>query len=154
MDKSIFFEDIVPGRKVRVGTFHVDKDEVIEFSRRWNPLPFHTDEEAAKKSIYGGITAPGGFILAVRTKLLDQLHMLDSMLGTVVWDEVRFHKPARPGDELSVEVEWLEKRLSKSKPDRGLVKMKVTMMNQKEEVIMSHFDTIMVRLRRPGVQTG
>jgi len=93
--ESVYFEDLVPGEKVRMGPFHVDKDEVIAFSTRWNPLPFHIDEEAAKRSIYGGITAPSAFILAVRTKLLDELNMLDAMLGTMGWDEVRFHKPAR-----------------------------------------------------------
>jgi acyl dehydratase len=154
LEDSIFYEDVVPGRKLRVGPYHVGNEEVMEFSRKWNPLPFHIDEEAAKKSIYGGITAPGGYILAVRTLLLDQLDMLESMLGTVVWDDVRFQKPARPGDDLTVELEWIEKRVSKSKPDRGLVKMRVTMRNQREEVIMSHFDTIMMRLRQPGSQSA
>ena len=148
--KSVFFEDLVPGETVRIGPYRVDKNDVIEFARKWNPLPFHIDEEAAKKSIYGGITAPSAYILAVRTMLLDQLNMLEAMLGTMGWDEVRFQKPARPGDDLRVEVEWLEKRLSKSKPDRGVVKMRVTMLNQNNEVVLSHFDTIMLRLRNPG----
>jgi acyl dehydratase len=153
-DKSVYFEDLVPGEKVRIGPYHVDKEEVIDFSLKWNPLPFHIDEEAAKKSIYGGITAPSAYILAVRTMLLDQLNMLEAMLGTMGWDEVRFHKPARAGDDLSVDVEWMEKRVSNSKPDRGVVKMKVAIVNQRGEVVLSHFDTIMLRLRKPGVAPG
>ncbi len=147
---TIYFEDVIPGARRRIGPYHVTKQEIIDYSRKWNPLPFHIDEAAAKKTIYGGITAPGIYILAVRTMLLDRLPMLDSMLGTVVWDELRFHKPARPGDDLSVETEWLEKRVSKSKPDRGLVKMRVTVLNQRDEPVMSQFDTIMMRLRQPG----
>jgi acyl dehydratase len=154
MSESVFYEDLVPGEKVRIGPYRVTREEVIEFARKWNPLPFHIDEDAAKKTIYGGITAPSAYILAVKIKLLDQLHMLEAMLGTVVWDDVRFQKPARPGDDLTVEVEWIEKRVSKSKPDRGLAKMRVTMLNQREEVVMSHFDTIMLRLRQPGSQTA
>ncbi len=147
---TIYYEDVVPGEKRRVGSHRVTKEEVIEYSRKWNPLPFHTDEEAAKKTIYGGITAPGIFILAVRTMLLDRLPMMDSMMGTVVWDDLRFHKPARPGDDLCVELEWLEKRVSKSKPDRGIVKMRVRVLNQRDEEVMTQFDTLMMRLRNPG----
>lgn len=151
---TIYYEDVVPGEKRRVGSYRVNKEEVIEYSRKWNPLPFHTDEEAAKKTIYGGITAPGIFILAVRTMLLDRLPMMDSMLGTVVWDDLRFHKPARPGDDLSVELEWLEKRVSKSKPDRGIVKMRVRVLNQRDEEVMTQFDTLMIRLRQPGTASA
>ncbi len=147
---TIYFEDVVIGGKHRIGSYHLTQEEIIEYSRKWNPLPFHIDEEAAKKTLYGGITAPGIFILAVRTMLLDRLPMMDSMLGTVVWDDLRFHKPARPGDDLSVELEWLEKRVSKSKPDRGIVKMRVRVLNQRDEDVMTQFDTLMVRLRQPG----
>lgn len=153
MDDSIFFEDVVPGRRLRIGPYRIAREELMEFSRKWNPLPFHIDEDAAKQTVYGGLTAPGTLILAVRTLLLDRLPMRESMLGTVVWDDVRFLKPVRPEDDLTVELEWLEKRVSKSKPDRGLVKMRVTLLNQREEVVMSHFDTIMMRLRQPGLQT-
>ncbi len=149
-EDTIYYEDVVPGQKRRIGSYRVTKEEVIEYSRKWNPLPFHTDEEAAKRTIYGGITAPGIFILAVRTMLLDRLPMMDSMMGTVVWDDLRFHKPARPGDDLSVEIEWLEKRVSKSKPDRGIVKMRVRVLNQRDEEVMTQFDTLMMRLRHPG----
>ena len=144
---AIYYEDVVPGAKHRIGPYHVTMEEVVEYSRKWNPLPFHIDEEAAKKTIYGGITAPGIYILAVRTMLLDRLPMLDSMLGTVVWDDLRFHQPARPGDDLSVEMEWLEKRVSKSKPDRGIVKAKVEALNQRDEVVLSMIGICIVACR-------
>jgi acyl dehydratase len=152
MSESVFYEDIVPGRKIRIGPYHVTREEAIEFARKWNPLPFHVDEEAAKKTIYGGLTAPSTYTLVVRTILLDRMQMLDAMLGTVVWDDVRLQEPVRPGDDLAIEVEWIEKRVSRSKPDRGLAKMRPTMCNQREEVVMSQFDTIMLRLRQPGSQ--
>lgn len=153
MNDAIYYEDVVPGRTLKVGPYHVAKEEVMEFSRKWNPLPFHIDEAAAKATIYGGLTAPGIYTLAVRTMLLDRLPMLEAMLGTVVWDDVRFQKPVRPGDDLRVEMEWLEKRMAKSKPDRGLVKMRITVLNQHDEPVMSQFDTIMMRLRQPGAGT-
>ena len=57
--ETIYYEDVVPGAKNRIGSYHVTQEEIIEYSRKWNPLPFHIDEEAAKQSIFGGLIASG-----------------------------------------------------------------------------------------------
>ena len=150
MTDAIFFEDVVPGKKLESGPYHVAREEMLEYSRKWNPLPFHTDEAAARASIYGGLTAPSTYILAVRTVLLDRLPLTEAMSGTILWDDVRFLIPVRPEDDLRLEVELIEKRLSRSKPDRGIVKTRVTLFNQRGEAVMSQFDTIMLRLRNPA----
>ncbi len=150
MANAIYFEDVVPGEKLRCGPYRVSKEEMVEYSQKWNPLPFHVNEAAAKASIYGGLTAPSTYILAVRTVLLDRLPLTEAMSGTIVWDEVRFLLPVRPGDDILLEMEMLEKRLSRSRPDRGIVKTRVTLFNQHGEAVMSQFDTIMLRLRGPA----
>lgn len=149
MADAIYFEDVVTGGKLRSGPYRVSKEEMIEYSLKWNPLPFHIDEAAAKASIYGGLTAPSTYILAVRTVLLDRLPLTEAMSGTIVWDDVRFLIPVRPQDEISLELELIEKRLSRSKPDRGIVKTRVTLFNQHGEAVMTQFDTIMLKLRKP-----
>lgn len=149
MADAIYFEDVVPGGKLRSGPYRVSKEEMIEYSLKWNALPFHIDEAAAKASIYGGLTAPSTYILAVRTVLLDRLPLTEAMSGTIVWDDVRFLIPVRPQDEISLELELIEKRLSRSKPDRGIVKTRVTLFNQHGEAVLTQFDTIMLKLRKP-----
>ncbi len=75
------------------------------------------------------------------------MEQIAAVIASLGYDEVRFHKPVRPGDELTLVVEWLEKRLSNSKKDRGIVVHRLSLVNQHADVVMSHIDTILVRLR-------
>jgi acyl dehydratase len=145
----MFFEDIELGATVRVGGYHMDADEMVAYARKWDPLPVHTDDAAAKQTMFGGLTASGSHTIAVRVLLLHRVPIQDGLIGAAGWDEVRFHQPVRPGDELWLEVTWADKRQSASKPDRGIVTALMKLVNQKNEIVLSHRGTIFMRLRNP-----
>jgi acyl dehydratase len=128
-------------------TFVVDRDEMVEFARRWDPQPFHFDDAVANAMFgEGGITAPGVFVMAIRTRLLHDTPEL-AVIAALGYDEVRFHAPVRAGDTLQLRQEWLDKRVSDSKPDRGVARSRLSLVNQHGVEVMSHIDAILVRSR-------
>ena len=143
-----YFEDYVPGSVYAFGSIMMEEKEMIEFATRYDPQPFHVDPEAARKSVFGGLIASGWHTGAVSMRLIVD-HYLSSVasLGSLGLDEVRWLKPVRPGDELSIRVTVLEARLSQSKPDRGIVRSLVEVMNQNREVVMSRVAVNFVRCR-------
>ena len=144
--KMMYFEDIQPGEVVHGPTFTIDRDEMVEFAKRWDPQPFHIDDEAGNAA-FGGITAPGVFLLAVKIRLLHQLPEPLAVIAGLGYDELRFHAPARPGDELQLRQEWLDKRESASKPDRGIANSRVSLVNQDGVTVLSHLDSVLLRRR-------
>lgn len=133
-----YFEDYVPGSVHEFGSVVVDEEEVLDFGKRYVPLPYHIDKEAAKKSIYGGLIASGWHTAAVMMRLYTDNYLSKvANLGSPGCDEMRWDKPVFPGDELSVRVTVLDARVSQSKPDRGIVRSFVEVFNQKREVAMS-----------------
>jgi acyl dehydratase len=144
----LFFEDIRPGDAMRSPTYTVDRDEMVEFARRWDPVPMHVDPDAAAAAM-GGLTASGSYVLAVKSRLLHELPDDAAIVGSAGYDEVRFHEPLRPGDAVHVVLEWLECRASRSKPDRGVVRIRISLVNEDGVTVMSHFDTLIVRRRGP-----
>jgi acyl dehydratase len=150
-----FFEDLEIGRKVTLREYVVDESEVIAFATQWDPQPFHVDKREAEESVYKGLTACGCHIMAIRTWLLhhgqegvsDTQRDKLAIIGALGWDELRFPNPVRPGDRLSLTRECIEKRESRTKPDRGIVQQLMTLRNQNEEVVLVHKDTIMVAKR-------
>lgn len=133
-----YFEDYVAGSVHEFGSIAVEEEEVITFGRRFVPLPYHTDLKSAEGSIYGGLIASGWHTAGLMMRLYTD-HYLSRVanLGSPGVDEVRWDKPVRPGDELSIRVTVLETRLSQSKPDRGIVRSFVEVLNQNREVVMS-----------------
>jgi acyl dehydratase len=142
----LYFEDIRPGTSLRSPKYTVDQDEMIAFARRWDPVPIHIDPAMADEAV-GGLTASGTYVLAVRSRLLHDLGSATAIIGSAGYDEVRFHEPLRPGDAVHVVLEWLDCRASSSKPDRGVVKLRVSLVNQHDVTVMSHLDTLIVRRR-------
>jgi acyl dehydratase len=133
-----YFEDFRPGDVQETGSVKVTKEEIVAFARQFDPQPFHVDEEAARRSPFGGLIASGWHTAALCMRLIVGLLGPDSgSLGSPGVDELRWLKPVRPGDELSVRVEVLETTPSRSKPDRGLVKLRYTMRNQDGEEVMT-----------------
>jgi acyl dehydratase len=133
-----YFEDYVPGAVHEFGSVVVDEEEVLDFGKRYVPLPYHIDKEAAKKSIYGGLIASGWHTAALMMRLYSDNYLSKvANLGSPGCEEMRWDKPVFPGDELSVRVTVLEARVSQSKPDRGIVRSFVEVLNQKREVAMS-----------------
>ena len=135
---SQFFEDFHPGDIRETGSVVVTKEEIVAFARQFDPQPFHIDEEAARRSPYGGLIASGWHSAALCMRMIVSMLGPDSgSLGSPGVDELRWLKPVRPGDELSVRVEVLEAIPSRSKPDRGLVKLRYTTRNQNGEDVMT-----------------
>ncbi len=143
-----YFEDYATGSVHEFGSIAVELDEVITFGKRFVPLPYHTDPELAKKSIYGGLIASGWHTAGLMMRLYSD-HYLSKVanLGSPGVDELRRDKPVRPGDELSIRVTVLETKLSSSKPDRGIVRSFVEVLNQNREVVMSLKSVNFVRSR-------
>ena len=144
----LFYEDMTPGDTITSPTVTVDRGEMVEFAKRWDPMPFHVDDEAGKAA-FGGITAPGLFVLAIKQRLIHKLPDRHAVIASLGYDELRFHAPVRPDDTLQLKFECLTRRESKSKPDRGVVTVRMSLINQSEVTVMSHLDTILVRRRNP-----
>ncbi len=133
-----YFEDYVPGTVHEFGALRIEEEEVLDFGRRFVPLSYHIDKEAAKNSIYGGLIASGWHTAALMMRLYTDNYLSRvANLGSPGCDELRWTRPVFPGDELSVRVTVLEVRRSESKPDRGIIRSFVEVLNQKSEVVMS-----------------
>jgi acyl dehydratase len=133
-----YFEDYVAGTVHEFGSIEVEEQEVLEFGRRYVPLSYHTDKEAAKSSIYGGVIASGWHTAALMMRVYTENYLSKvANLGSPGGDELRWNKPVFPGDRLSVRATILESRRSESRPDRGIVRTHIEVLNQRGEVVMS-----------------
>lgn len=133
-----YFEDYIPGAVHEFGSIVVDEEEVVDFGKRYVPLSYHIDKEAAQKSIYGGLIASGWHTAALMMRLYTDNYLSKiANLGSPGCDALRWEKPVFPGDRLSVRVTVLEARISQSKPDRGIIRSSVEVLNQKGDVAMS-----------------
>ena len=132
-----YFEDYVSGTEHTFGPIRVEQDEIIDFARRFDPQKIHMDPEAAEKGSFGGLIASGWHTGSLMMRLFVD-HYLSSVasLGSPGMDELRWIRPVRPGDELSIRVKVLETKPSRSKPDRGVVRSFVEVMNQNGEKVM------------------
>ncbi len=146
-----YYEDYELDGIYELGSVTVTQAEIIEFAERFDPQPFHTDLKLAEHSIYGGVIASGWHTGSMMMRLLvDGFHSSASSLGSPGTDKMRWPVPVRGGDELSGRVTVLEKRLSKSKPDRGIMKTLVELLNQNGELVMEMQATNFVRVRAVG----
>ena len=144
-----YFEDYTAGAVHEFGSIVVDEDEVLEFGRRYVPLFYHTDKEAAKKSIYGGVIASGWHTAALMMRIYTENYLSKiANLGSPGGDELRWDKPVFPGDTLSLRATILETRRSESRPDRGIVRTFIEVLNQKRDVVMSMKMVNFVRCRQ------
>jgi acyl dehydratase len=133
-----YFEDYVDGAVHDFGSIAVKESEVVDFAKRFDPQTFHMNPELAKHSIYGGLIASGWHSASLMMRLFVE-HYLSHVasLGSPGVDELRWLKPVRPGDVLSLRVTVSETSRSRSKPDRGIVHSYVETLNQKGEVVMT-----------------
>ena len=133
-----YFEDYIPGSVQEFGSITVEEEEIIAFGKRYDPQVFHTDPEEAKNSMYKGLIASGWQTGAFMMRMaVDRYLSRVASLGSPGVDELRWIKPVRPGDELSIRVTVLEAKRSQSKPDRGLIRSFIEVFNQNREVVMT-----------------
>ena len=133
-----YFEDFAVGQVFKPsGRVRVDKDDIIAFARKFDPQPFHLDEEAARRSIFGRLVASGWHTAGLVMRLLVENYLsADASLGSAGADEIRWPYPVRPGDTLRVRATVIESRRSLSKPDRGIIKTLVEAVNQDGRTVM------------------
>lgn len=133
-----YFEDFAPGDVIELGSRPITKDSIVAFAQEFDPQPFHTDEAAATRSIYGGLLASGWHTGSLAMRILYDGLLKDTVsLGSPGIDELRWLKPVRPGDTLSLTMTILETIPSRTKPDRGLVRSLMEMRNQHGEVVLT-----------------
>jgi acyl dehydratase len=145
-----FFEDFAVGQKFTSGTATITAEGIKAFAAQFDPQPFHLDEEAAKRSLFRGLAASGWHTAAVTMRLLveSDLHPAGGTIGAGGSD-LKWPRPVRPGDVLRVEGEVLETRLSQSRPELGIVKIRLTTTNQAGEPVQISTPVLMVQ-RRPA----
>jgi acyl dehydratase len=142
-----YFDDFAVGERFTTRGVTLTDSMIIDFAMAYDPQPFHTDVEAARESNYGGLIASGFQTLALGFRLIwDSGILAASSMGSPGFDELRWLKPVRPGDTLRVEGEVVEQTPSRSKPDRGIVRIAYRYMNQKDEAVLTY--TAMHLLRR------
>ena len=149
---SYYFEDIETGAAERFGSYTVERDEVIDFATKYDPQPFHLSDEAAALTHFGRVAASGwhtcGMMMAMFVAHMQgHPERQKASLGAVGVDEVRWLQPCYPGDVLRCEAEVVEKIPSRSRPEMGIVKTKVTVFNQRDEPVMTLKPITMCRTR-------
>jgi acyl dehydratase len=150
MTDALYFEDFTSGREFRTDGVTLTEGQILDFALAYDPQPFHLDVEAAKQSIFGGLIASGFHTMALTFRLFAQTRALAACsLGSPGADELRWLRPVRPGDTLRAIVRVVEQRPSTSKPDRGIVRLHWTTLNQKGEPVLTMTSMQLVR-RRPG----
>jgi acyl dehydratase len=133
-----YLEDYLPGAVHEFGSIEVEEDEIIAFAQRFDPQPFHTDPEAAKQSVFGGLIASGWFTSSLMMRLfVDHYLSQVASLSSPGVDELRWLKPVRPGDALSLRITVMDVKRSRSKPDRGVLRSYIEVLNQRNEVVMT-----------------
>lgn len=144
-----YFEDFEVGKTIEVGQRSVTEEEIIAFATQFDPQPFHVDKEAAAKSIYGGIIASGWHTCSMMMRLMvDGVARNSSSLGSPGLDEIRWIKPVRGGDTLTVSTTVLASTPSTSRPDRGVVHTVWEAKNQHGELVAT-VKGMGMYLRRP-----
>jgi acyl dehydratase len=147
----LYFEDIEVGATQSYGSYHVTREEVVEFAEKYDPQPFHLSDEAAAKTHFGRLAASGWHTCAMTMSMVVE-HFKErpqAGLGAAGVDELRWLKPVFPGDTLRVETEILDKRESRSRPEMGSFRNRTTVFNQHDEPVMSFTALGLIR-RRPA----
>jgi acyl dehydratase len=147
----ICYEDFEVGGVRTYGPRHVTREEIIEFATEFDPQPMHLDDEAAEKSMLKGLSGSGWHTCAIMMRMIYDGFLYEaSSLGAPGVDEVRWMRPMRPGDDLTIKLTCIEKRESKSRPQVGLVRHDLEMSNAKGEIVMTSSYSGFFGKRNPG----
>jgi acyl dehydratase len=144
-----YLEDFAVGQKFGSATLRVEEQRIKDFAAEFDPQPFHLDDAAARATLFRGLAASGWHTAAMTMRLLVDSDVKPA--GGIVgagFDEFRWPRPVRPGDELRIEAEVLEVRPSKSRPGEGLIKLRTTTLNQNNEPVQISVGNLVVP-RRP-----
>ena len=135
--KELYFDDLKPGARFESETFAVPAQAIVEFAEKFDPQKFHLHAKHAERSIFKGLVASGWHTAAITMRLfVKTLNFAEGAIGLGV-DELRWPNAVRPGDVLRVETEILEARLSESRPNVGVIRLRNTTLNQKNEPVQT-----------------
>lgn len=133
-----YFEDITDGEPLHCQKIIFTRKDMIEFAKRFDPQPFHTDEKEAKESIFGGLIASALHTLSACTRVVVEAQGDVAIVSGVGMDESKMFNPVRPGDILSVEALWADLKKSQSKPDIGFARIRCKVNNQRGEPVIEY----------------
>jgi acyl dehydratase len=142
-----YFEDFEIGVVHNVGSYRVSRDEIVEFARRFDPQPFHIDEDAARESIFEGLTASSTHTFALMSLIHSQSPTEIALVANLGAESLRFPSPLRPDDQITLRSECVSARVSKSRPGIGIVTTHSTISNQRGETVMEIRTNFMVKRR-------
>ena len=148
MTQPHYLDDLTVGQKFGSGRRTLELDAIRSFAAEFDPQPFHLDDAAAQATLFRGLAASGWHTAAVTMRLLvdSEFRPAGGVVGAGL-EELRWPRPARPGDELRLEIEVLEVRPSKSRPEQGIVKVRVTTLNQDDEALQVYVANLVVQRR-------
>ena len=146
------FEDMKPGARFETMGKTLSEAEILDFAFRYDPQPFHMDTVYAGTSPYGGLIASGIQTLAIALRLMMQTRVFapEIFVGSPGIEELRWLQPVRPGDTLRAAGEVLETRVSRSKPDQGILRYRLEVLNQRDETVMTMVSTSILRRQGPS----
>lgn len=131
----------------------MDQERMIAFAEEFDPQLFHTDPEKAKSTTFGGLIASGWHTGSALMRQITEF-LGEASMGAAGVDELRWHQPVRPGDELTLTWTVVETRASASKPDRGIMRVRQELRNQRDEVVMSLVSIMFIRSRAGSATDG
>tara|TARA_Y100000588_G_scaffold370867_1_gene441550 strand:+ start:525 stop:980 length:456 start_codon:yes stop_codon:yes gene_type:complete len=143
-----YAEDFEVGEKFDLGRYYVTREEIVDFAQKYDPFPFHVDEEFASKTVFGGIISSGWLTSLVWLRLMHKNFLeYETVLGSPGHEEVKWPTPVRPDDQLEGTLEVLEQRVSSSRPDLGFVRYRATLTNQNDETVFDTTSTMIIKPR-------
>ena len=145
---NTYFEDLNEGEHLQCRQVVLSREEILDFGRIYDPQQFHIDEDAAGKSLFGGLVASSLHTLAACTRVVVDAQDRIAILSGVGLHEVKMFNPVRPGDVLAVEAWWTDLKRSRSKPDRGFASVRCKVSNQREELVMEYGYRYLIACRK------
>lgn len=150
---TLSYEDMHVGTTTEIGQHTFTRDEIVAFAIQFDPQPFHLDDEAAARSPFGGLIASGWHTCSAMMGLLVRNGLKDSTsMGSPGVDDIRWLKPVRVGDTIRLMTSILDKRISASRPDRGIVSTRWEGINQHGETVITVQSKVIFGLRTPGAE--
>ncbi len=151
---TFYYEDWQPGGAIEYGSYTATKDEMLAFAEKWDPRPFHVDDAFAKTTLYGGLTGSGIMSLAVLTKLCCQATEDWAIRGALGYENFRYAVAVKVGDTLTARSEFLEKRISKSRPELGIMRSHERVTNQHGELVLEMIVSFLMQRRSYAAPAG
>jgi len=148
----LYWEDYKVGQKNAFGSYEVTREEIIEFASKYDPQPFHLSDEGAAGTHFGKLSASGWHTASMGMAMMaeNMKNVEAASLGSPGLEQLLWKKPVHAGDTLRMETEVIESRRSKSRPDMGLTKSRVTILNQNDDIVMESVNIGMTVVRDPS----